>query len=39
MDIDLGENANKREARGPKGNLSFSVGFREIIQVYVSGGF
>jgi hypothetical protein len=39
MDQNLGKNANKRKTRGQKRNLPFDVGFREIIQVYVLGGF
>jgi hypothetical protein len=39
MDQDVGENANKRKTRGQKRNLSFRIGSREIIQVYVLRGF
>jgi hypothetical protein len=31
MDKNVGENAKKGEVRGQEGNLSFSVGFGEIV--------
>jgi hypothetical protein len=37
MDQDAGKNANRRKARGTKGNLSFNISSREIVSVYVLG--